>query len=202
MRSSALILGFLPCVAVGCGNVAATTDAAPARTVACDPTTHAVSVLQNGSFDAPTPAWVQDPPAPPSFLCGQPLINPFDGTKAACLGGVDGQTNTIFQTIALPAGATSLTLNGQKCIATKETAAVDTDTLVFDIVDGNVVIASLGRLSNQQGTADCQFGAFTLQGQLASAPVTATLRIRSNLDANNTTSFYLDALTLNAGCVP
>ena len=201
MRSIAR-LSVLTCMAMGCGNVAATTDAAPAPTVSCDATTHTVQVLQNGSFDDPTPAWAQSPPAPPSFLCGSPTINPHDGTAAACLGGKDGATMTLTQTIPLPAGATSLTLDGQKCISTQETAAVDTDILSFDILFGNVVISSLGKLTNQQGSPNCVFDAFTLQAQLTSAPATATLRMSSTLNDSKTTSFFIDTLTLTAGCVP
>jgi hypothetical protein len=182
---------------MGCGNVNATTDAGT-RTVSCDPTTHTVSVLPNGSFDAPTPAWVQDPPP---LLCGN-IITPFDGTTAGCLGGKDGATDTLSQTIALPAGATSLTLNGQRCITTKETAAVDSDVLTFDVLVGAAPLASLGKLTNQQGGGTCQFTAFTLQTPLTTAPTTATFRIQSVLDNNNTTSFFIDALTLTAGCAP
>ena len=73
MRSSVLI-SVLACVAMGCGKVDATTDAGP--TVACDPTTHTVSVLPNGSFDDATPAWAQMPPPPPSLLCGNVSARP------------------------------------------------------------------------------------------------------------------------------
>jgi len=149
-----------------------------------------------------TPAWSQDPPAPPSFLCGN-IIKPYDGTASACLGGV-GRHYADAQPDHRPSRSArrSLTLNGQKCIATQETNPADIDVVAFDVVVGDVVIAPLGKLSNQQGTVMCQFGAFTLQSPLTNDPASATLRIRSTLDNNNTTSFYLDALTLTAGCVP
>ncbi|HET9621536.1 MAG TPA: hypothetical protein VFP84_09230 [Kofleriaceae bacterium] len=191
-------------MAIGCGKVDATVDAGPTRTVACDATTHTVQVLQNGNFDLTAPAWSQVPAAPPSFLCGQPRITPFDGEMSACLGGTDGQTSTLTQTIALPAGATSLTLDGEICIDTAETNPVDSDTLVFDIAVGDASIATLGMRSNQQGAHPCQFQKFTLQAPLtgATVPATATLRLRSNLDTNNATSFYIDALSLTAACAP
>jgi len=50
--------------------------------------------------------------------------------------------------------------------------------------------------------ANCQFGTFTLTAPTTSDPVTATLQIRSTLDANLPTSFYLDALSLTVGCTP
>jgi hypothetical protein len=196
MRPIALI-SVLACVATGCGKVDATTDGGP--TVACDPTTHTVSVLPNGSFDAPTPAWTQNPP---SILCGSPLITPFDGTTAACLGGKDGVVDTLSQSITLPAGVNSLTLNGQECISTKETAAVDNDVLSFDILFGENVLATIGKFSNQQGVATCQFTAFTKQTPVTTTATAVTFRIQSTLNDNNTTSFFIDALTLTAGCAP
>jgi hypothetical protein len=54
------------------------------------------------------------------------------------------------------------------------------------------VIATLGKFTNQQGVAACQFMAFTLPAPVAGDPATATLRLRSTLDANMPTSFYLE----------
>jgi hypothetical protein len=201
MPSSAFVISMLASLAAGCGSVASMSDAGPARTVSCDPTSHTVGVLANGSFDAPTPPWIQDPVSS-GLLCGAPRITPFDGATAGCLGGVDGMTATLSQTIPLPAGAIALTLNGQICIATAETAALDKDLLTFNVLDGDVAIAPLGLRSNQQGKVNCQFAPFTLQVPLSSDPTTAILRIRSTLDANMPTSFYLEALTLSAACKP
>jgi len=160
-----------------------------------------VEVLPNGSFDSPAPPWVQDP-VTPALLCGAPKIMPYNGTQAGCLGGVDGTTQTLSQPISLPEGAKTMTLSGQICIATAETAAVDHDIVQLDVVDGGNVVAALGKFTNQQGVAACQFMAFTLTAPAASDPATATLRIRSTLDANMPTSFYLDALSLTVSCTP
>jgi len=62
------------------------------------------------------------------------------------------------------------------------------------------VVAALGKLTNRDGVANCQFGAFTLTATLALVPSTATLRLRSTLDADLTTTFYLDNLSLKASC--
>lgn len=199
MRPSALI-SVIACMAMGCGKVDATTDAGgPA--IACDPATHTVAVLQNGSFDAATPAWTQDPP---SILCGSTILMPYDGTTAACLGGKDGVTDTLSQTIALPAGINSLMLGGQRCITTQETAQVDSDILSFDILFGQNPLASLGKLTNQQAAPNvgCQFTAFTLQTPITTTATSVTFRIQSTLNNTNTTSFFIDALTLTAGCAP
>jgi hypothetical protein len=199
MWSRALILGAMTCFAAACGDVAATgVDAAgPLRTVKCGATP--VEVLPNGSFDASTPPWVQDP-VTPSLLCGTPRITPVDGTTAACLGGTDGLTQTLTQPIALPSGLKTLTLTGEICIATAETATADNDVATFDVLDGTTTIAALGKQTNQQGASACQFGSFTLMATATSDPVTATFRIRSTLNTQMPTSFYIDKLSLTASC--
>lgn len=158
-----------------------------------------VEVLPNGSFDTSTPPWSQDP-VTPSLLCGQPTITPADGPTAACLGGMDGLTQTMTQTIKLPAGVKTLSLTGQICISTEETAAADNDTLVFEVLDGSTTIATLGMRSNQQGAKTCSFGAFTLTAPVSADPVEATFRIKSTLNTLNTTSWFIDKLSLTASC--
>lgn len=194
-------LGFatIATIATACGDVAATPDAAAPRSVTC--AAQPVEVLPNGSFDTPSPPWVQDP-VTPALLCGMPKITPFNGAQAGCLGGLDGTTQTLSQTVPLPAGAKTLTLSGQICIATAETAAVEHDVVQFDVMNGTSVVSALGKKTNQQGAANCQFAPFTLTAPASSDPVTVTLRIRSTLDANLPTSFYLDALSLTVGCTP
>lgn len=189
-------LGFasIATVAIACGDVAG-----PARDVTCG--AQPVEVLPNGSFDMSTPPWVQEPVSP-ALLCGMPRITPFNGPQAGCLGGVDGTTQTLTQTLPLPQGVKTLTLTGQICIATAETMKVDHDILQFDVMDGTSVVAALGKSTNQQGVANCQFTALSLTAAATSDPATATLRIRSTLDANMPTSFYIDGLSLTASCTP
>lgn len=210
MRPTQLVPSLVMLAA--CGSVtalpdAAATDAAPPDAaprdapapdaVACSTTP--VEVLPNGNFDSATPAWGQDPTSP-ALLCGQPTIMPVTLPSAGCLGSIDGTIQSLSQTVTLPRGATSLTLNGQICIATADTAAADHDVLQVDLLDGGNVIAALGKRTNRDGVANCQFGAFELTATLASAPETATLRVRSTLDADLTTTFYLDNLSLKASC--
>jgi hypothetical protein len=191
--STRLVAAALAVLAPACGDVAAT------RSVQCG--AQPVEVLPNPSFDATTPAWIQDP-VTTALICGAPRITPVDGALAACLGATDGTVQTLSQQVALPAGAKTARLSGQICIATAETMAVDHDTLQFDLLDGATVIAALGKQTNRQGAATCQFAAFELTAAVASDPVTATLRIRSTLDTAMPTSFYLDALSLTVGCTP
>lgn len=191
--------GAMITIATACGDVAVPPDAAVPRDVKCG--AQPVEVLPNGSFDMPAPPWVQDP-VTPALLCGMPKITPFNGAQAGCLGGTDGTIQTLSQSVPLPQGAKTVKLTGQICVATAETAMVDHDTVQFDLLDGANVIAALGKSTNQQGVANCQFMPFELTAPATSDPVTATLRVRSTLDTNLPTSFYLDALSLTVSCTP
>jgi hypothetical protein len=193
MSSNGLALIAIATCAAACGDVATPRD------VQCG--TQPIEVLPNGSFDDATPPWTQDP-VTPALLCGAPRITPFNGTQGGCLGGVDGTTQTLTQTIPLPEGARTLSLSGEICIDTLETAKSDNDTIAFDVLDGATVISALGKTSNQQGAMGCQFKPFQLTAAASTDPVSATLRIRSTLDGSMTTSFYLDALSLTVGCTP
>jgi hypothetical protein len=192
MLASVALLG------AACGSVRDEPEDAPARPVACNG--GVVDVLPNGSFDAADPPWRQEPAAP-GLLCGQPRITPDSGALAGCLGGGDdGTTTTLSQDISLPAGAISARLVGRVCIATEETQPLDSDILTFDILDGIVAIGMIGRRTNLQGAAACNFTSFTLDAPLTDDPVTATFRIQSTLDVGQPTSFYVDSLRLTVAC--
>lgn len=192
MSSRLLFLGAIAALgAASCGDVAAP------RVVSCgdDP----VEVLPNRDFDATTPAWVSTP-ATDMLLCGTGRITPYNGTLAGCLGSKDGVDQTLSIDVPLPEGAKTLTLSGQICIDTAETGTVETDVLSFDLYSGNALVSAIGKQTNLQGSAGCMFKKFTLTANASSDPENATLRIHATLDANNPTSFYLDALSLTVGC--
>jgi len=171
-----------------CGNVSSPAD-----------DTCGTDVLPNGNFDASTPPWIQEP-VTPALLCGMPTIVPDSAPSAGCLGNTDGTTQTLSQTVPLPPTASSVTLTGKICISTADTAAVDHDVLQFDLLQGGAVISAIGKKTNRDGVAACEFGALELTAPVTSAPDTATFRIRSTLDANMPTTFYVDSLKLTVGC--
>jgi hypothetical protein len=190
-------LAVIGLAGAACGSVKEEEPDGEVRPVACNG--GPVDVLANGNFDGANPPWRQEP-ASPSLLCGQPRITPDTGAFAGCLGGVDGTTHTLSRDIFLPAGAISARLIGRLCIATGETDPLDNDILTFDILDGFASIAALGRRTNQQGAAACDFTSFTFDAPLTRDPVTATFRIQSTLDVGKPTSFYVDTLTLSVAC--
>lgn len=179
--------------------VAACGDVITPRDVRCG--AQPVQVLPNGSFDAATPPWVQDPPTA-ALICGAPKITPFNGSQAGCLGGNDSKVQALTQQVPLPEGAKSVKLSGQICIATAENMQVDHDILAFDLLDGSTTISTIGQSTNRQGAVNCQFAPFEFTAALTADPATATLRLRSTLDASMPTSFYLDALSLTVSCTP
>lgn len=185
----ALGLGLL--VASACGEVAT------ARNVVCG--AQPVAVLANGGFDDPTPPWAQLP-VTPALLCGDPRITPDQGALAACLGATDDTTQELSQTVDLPEGATSARLTGRICIATAEVDPADHDQLTIELLDGANPLATVGHWTDQQGAAACQFMSFDMTAPLTADPPTATLRIRSTLNATMPTSFYVDTLALTISC--
>jgi len=197
MSSTKLVLGVVIAVASGCGGVDPPADATPPRDVVCG--SSPIEVLPNGGFDDSSPLWTQDP-VTPSFLCDMSVIMPASGTKAACLGNTDGTVRTLTQQIKLPAGAKSVTISGQRCISTQETATADNDVLSFELLDGSTVISSMLTLSNQQGVAACEFSSFTATKPVTADPIVATLRLRSTLDSARTTTFFIDSLSLKVSC--
>ncbi len=193
---AAVLLG-LACSACGSVQPSPPVDG-DVRTVACNG--QRLDVLENGSFDAVDPPWRQEP-STPSLLCGAPRITPDTGAFAGCLGGgADRSVNTLSRDVFLPLGAVSARLTGRICIATEEIDPLDNDVLTIELVDGATVIGSLGRRTNQQGAATCTFSSFMLEAPLTSDPVTATFRLRSQLDVGRATSFYVDTLTLTVAC--
>lgn len=196
MSSRILLLAALPAIVPACGDVTADRD------IVCGDTA-AENVLPNGGFET-SPAWVSVP-AEQQVLCGPGEASPTEGSVAACLGGTDGVMQTVTQSIKLPEGVKTLTLTGQLAISTSDTAAADNDTIIFDVVAGNVTVANLGMRSNQQGMppASAIFSALTLTATAASDPVTATFRMRianNSAAASTPTKFFLDALALKASC--
>jgi len=190
MCSREIVIAALAVAVPACGNVASP----PGATCGAVP----VEVLADGSFEAAT-SWTQAPPMS-GLICDSSQIMPTDGSHVACLGGTDGTIKTLSQQVPLPSGAKTATLSGQICVDTAETQPVDHDTLDLDLVDDTMVVASFGQYTNQPDHSPCVFMAFQKTAAVTGAPATATLRIRSTLDANLPTSFYLDALSLTVSC--
>jgi hypothetical protein len=167
-----------------------------------DPCKGGSDVLTNGGFEDSTTGWVSDPGH--SWFCPRSVISPPTGMWSGCLGTTGAATETLTQEVALPAGSQVLTLSGSICIDTAETDNLLHDVLSLDVLDGDNVIASLGTLSNRDGTRGCNFKSLqTTAAPLKSHPAMATLRLRATQDGPNMlTTFYFDDLKLTIGCAP
>lgn len=186
-----VVLGF----AAACGSVS---DNNPPPDRMC--TGQPINVLENGAFDAPEPAWRQDPP---DLLCGQPLITPASPASAACLGrGGPNAINTLTRDVPLPEGANSARLTGKICISTSEApGAPENDVVTFEFLDGLAPFVTFGKRSNVGATDACDFVDFTLETPLDRDPEIATFRIQSKLGAGDPpTSFFIDSLELFVAC--
>ena len=161
-----------------------------------------LDVLHDGGFEDAMHAWVSDPGH--QYFCPRSVIAPPTGLWSGCLGTTGASVETLSQEVSLPAGTTSITVSGSICIDTAETDNVQHDVLSLDLLDGENVVASLGKLSDRDGARGCRFKPLQIgQAPLTSAPVTARLRLRATQDGPNMlTTFYFDDLKLTLGCTP
>jgi hypothetical protein len=177
--------------------------AAACGAVVSDPPCHAgADVLPNGGFEDPMQKWAAVPG--PTQLCPLSGGFPAHDTQSGCLGVNGAKVETLSQEVALPASAKALTatLTGVICIDTDETDNLPHDVLSLDLLDGQTVIAQLGRFSNQDGSHGCDFKPLQVMATLKGDPGRATLRLMATEDGGNATTFYLDDLSLAVACTP
>jgi hypothetical protein len=149
-------------------------------------------LLQDGGFEAGGQGWVQ------YSAQGYELIsdfNPRTGLLGAYLAGVNNADDRISQQVALPAEATSITLQAWWYLATAETAgAFDTMTVSLLRPDGTR-LADLLTVDNTT-----QAGIWNLI-ELDLSPYAGqdiVLQFAARTDAYNISDFYLDDISLTA----
>lgn len=165
-----------------------------------------VDVLRNGGFEDRDIAWTSEQvPAdgPHSWFCPKsPILIPHaDGMYAGCVGIYPDTEETLGQSVAMPPGHTVM-LNGKICIATETAGSTVTDVLTLEVRDGQTVIASLPGFTNRDGHTTCDFVPFSQTAPLTRNPAAATLRISVRHSAGDTTTFYVDDLSLCVGDTP
>jgi hypothetical protein len=178
-------------------------DAGPIDAMPIDAgcTVQTVQLLTNASFDAALPGapWV-DAPFDPAY----PLISaPPDGFAAhtapyvVWMAGFHSATDSIYQTVTIPASATALQLTGQRRVASEEGTTTAYDNVRIQIRNGaGAVLEQLVAWSNRdQGTA---WSSFTLSATSAYAGQSIRLHLESDTDSTLFTSFYFDTFALNA----
>jgi hypothetical protein len=177
---------------------------APMVDAACVPMT--TELLKNPAFDLSPRAvdWSEISDS------GLDLITDDSGTPApdtapyrAWLGGVDDDTDDLYQNVTIPANTTKLELTGVYSVGSSETGTTIYDKLELALyqTNGTTVVEDAIKLSNVSVTAvawtplDHVFSA-NLSGQ------TLQIRFHATNDVSNETSFFFDTMSLKATHCP
>jgi hypothetical protein len=132
-------------------------------------------------------------------------VSPFAGSFLAWLGGIpdnqwDHYVTLIEQYVVIPATASSLTLSGRHLVKSIDDPSAEYDEayLEFDL-DDEVVWQSL-RLTNQSTSSDWVSFSKTTNDLDGLAGRTLLFYAYARTDQTGKTSFFLDSLSLIAGC--
>ncbi len=177
-------------------------DASTMIDAACTPVT--MQLLLNPSFDA-TPigtGWVQTP-VDPMF----PLITPDDGVaehtapNKLWMGGILDGDDEAYQNVTIPAGTNRLVLRGQLDIRSDEffPGVYDHSTVALTTT-ANVVLETV--LANDDDDETTGWTPFQKIFAQAYAGQTVRVRVRSDNDGSDATSFFYDTLVLEATICP
>ncbi|SCL23567.1 Peptidase family M28 [Micromonospora pallida] len=145
-------------------------------------------MVGNGSFEAGTAPWT----APAGVITNSPQQPARTGSYTAWLNG-DGttRTETLTQSVTLPAGCTSYTLGFHLHVDTAETTTFRVyDRLTVQL--GGATLATYSNLNAATGYVARTFDVGAYAGQ------TVTLTFTGTEDASLQTSFVIDDVTLQA----
>ncbi len=152
-------------------------------------------LLKNKDFDlGPTPAWLEDSQGGYDLIQHQDDVNETDSHTPGYLvymGGYNNAADELYQTVTLPADASTATFSCYLKIATLETAGAN-DVLRMRLLDsGGSNLLDIAQYSNQDADAS-----WTLKEWDISVSSWAGQQVRFYLDVNtnesDTTSFFVD----------
>jgi hypothetical protein len=146
-------------------------------------------LVGNGNFESGTTPWTQTSGVISAATAAEPA---HGGTQVAWLDGYGStHTDTLSQTVTLPAGCTSASLSYWSHIDTKETGSAKYDTLVVQA--GSDTLASYSNLDKNTGYVQRTFDMSRYLGQ------TVTLKVTGTEDSSLATNFLLDDFSLTTG---
>ncbi|HUH02166.1 MAG TPA: hypothetical protein VML75_09225 [Kofleriaceae bacterium] len=168
-----------------------------------------VQLLANPTFDLGAVSWVENGAGYPIILSPSdptyPLpVTPDTPNHAAWLGGVNSATRTLYQDVAIPAGATNLSVSGSRYIATEESFGVDYDkfTLSIRTTGGTVLETYLPNAAKaftwgnlDETTAWTAFG-WSPAGNYAGQ--TIRVHLTNTNDIIDNTNFFMDSYAVRA----
>ncbi|MEU7337429.1 M1 family aminopeptidase [Streptomyces sp. NPDC007074] len=192
LATAALAVAALAAALLPVAPAAAAPPTAPSAAAdACTP----AQVVANGGFESGTSPWTQSSTSVITSRTGQTA---HGGTSFAWLDGVGStHTDTLSQSVTIPAGCSSATLTFWLHIDTTETTTSTAyDKLTAKI--GSTTLATYSNLNKNTGYAQKSFDVSAFAGQ------TVTVAFTGTEDSSLRTSFVLDdvALDTSGGTTP
>ncbi|MFE4553167.1 M1 family aminopeptidase [Streptomyces sp. NPDC056785] len=185
LATAALAVAALAAALVPVAPAAAAPPTAPSAAAdACTP----AQVVANGGFESGTSPWTQSSTSVITSRTGQTA---HGGTSFAWLDGVGStHTDTLSQSVTIPAGCSTATLTFWLHIDTTETTTSTAyDKLTAKI--GSTTLATYSNLNKNTGYAQKSFDVSAFAGQ------TVTVAFTGTEDSSLRTSFVLDDVALD-----
>jgi cysteine-rich repeat protein len=162
-----------------------------------------VQLLVNGNFDLGQTGWTSVSAAGRLLIYNSAIVDPTivpaprSAPDLAWLGyNVVSETDSISQTITIPAGAVSLTVSGYYIVNTNEDTATKYDTAAVDLIGG--ISHTALAISNQNQNTDWTLFTTTYPLTPSTTATTETYQISVTMDDGVITSFFFDDMSVTA----
>jgi hypothetical protein len=166
-----------------------------------------IQLLANPAFDSGNVVWVEDSDSTSQIITNQSALTTITAHTApylAWLGGYDDAFDDLYQTVTIPAGATSISLSFYYAVRTDEVGSG-----IYDTVEAYTFDPMVGASSYQvhatfnDDTAVPNWTRYTTSLPLTLAGKTIEVGFLATTDSVDTTSFFIDSVSLEvAACVP
>lgn len=166
------------------------------------------NLLTNASFDLGPSGWMENSGGgyPIVSASAQLPIPTHSGNYAAWTGGYDNAYDQVFQSVTIPADATSLRWSGYGCFASEEAPGSG----VYDVAGvgllnpAGTVLETLYTWSNLNApsASSCTWTSYSQIASNAYAGQTVTLLVEAVTDSTLGTSFFFDTFVLEALACP
>jgi len=167
----------------------------PTPTPTPPPTGGTSQLLLNPGFESGATSWTE------SSTGGYQIVDPtrpHTGADSAYLGGYHSGTDSIYQTVALPASTSKVVLTYWVYISTQETSTTAYDNFVARLrTSTGATISTPQTLSNRNASGWTQYS-FDVTSVLAShVGQSIEVYFSETTDSTLTTSFFVDDVALN-----
>lgn len=155
-----------------------------------------VNLVSNPGFESGVIGWSQHSTGGFSLVANETNFPPHGGSWFGWLGRYNGGTDTLYNDVVIPSGASKAVLRFWYRVVTNESGAIPLDTVVIEIYNpaNNAKLATLTTLSNMNASAEwiqsASYDLSAFKGQMIRLKFTAAL------GPSNSTSFFLDDVSL------